>query len=108
MAQSTREDAVVSIDPSQTGASRSHEIADARAVPLTSRLARCLPSLRRQIAVARALLDELEDSVPSSLSSIATSAQVIEELNRLGTRVLDAATVLAEHQDSDREEHPRG
>jgi hypothetical protein len=89
-------------------ASRSAEIADARAVLHTTPLARCVPSLRRQIAVARTLLDELEESVPSSPSSIAASAQVIEELKRLGTRVLDAAAVLAEHQDADREERLRG
>jgi hypothetical protein len=112
MAQSTREDAVVSVHQSNTDgavdASRSPKVADARAVLRTTSLARCLPSLRRQIAVARTLLDELEDSVPSSPSLIATSAQVIEELKRLGTRVLDAAAVLAEHQDADREEHLRG
>jgi hypothetical protein len=112
MAQSTREDAVASIDPLQTGAaadaSRGRESADGRAILRTTRLARCLPSLRPQIAVARTLLDELEDSVPSSPSSIAASAQVIEELKRLGTWVLDAAAVLAEHQDADREEHRQG
>jgi hypothetical protein len=112
MAQSTREDAVASIDPSHTGgaadASRRPEVADARAVIHTTSLARCLRSLRRQIAVARALLDELEDSVPSSHSLIATNAQVIEELKRLGSRVLDAASILAEHQDAESEEHLRG
>jgi hypothetical protein len=93
MAQSMRENAVVSSGPSQ---------------PDGARLAQCLPSLRRQIAVARTLLDELEESVPSSSALLATSAQVIEELKRLGTRVLDAAAVLEEHQDADREEPKRG
>jgi uncharacterized protein YicC (UPF0701 family) len=112
MAQSTHEDAVVSIDPSRAGgvadASRSPEIADASAVRSTTSLARCLPSLRRQIAVARTLLDELEESVPSSRALLATNAQVVEELKRLGTRVLDAAAVLAENQDAGREERLRG
>jgi hypothetical protein len=87
MAQNTREDAVVSIDPHIRGA------------------ALATPSLRRQIAVARTLLDELEDRIPSSSALRATSAHVVEELRRLGTRVLDAAAVLAEHEDADREEH---
>jgi hypothetical protein len=112
MAHSTREDAVVSIDPSHAGGvadvSRSPEIADASAVLRTTSVARCLPSLRRQIAVARTLLDELEDSVPSSQALLATNAQVVEELKRLGTRVLDAAAVLAENQDADREARLRG
>jgi hypothetical protein len=108
MAQSTREDAVISVDQSLADevadASRSPEIAGARAAFRTTSLARCLPSLRRQIAVARTLLDELEDSVPSSPFLIATNAQAIEELKRLGSRVLDAADVLAESQDADRED----
>jgi hypothetical protein len=111
IAQSTRKDAVISIDSSHTrgvaDASRSPETEDASGVLRKTSLAQCLPSLRRQIAVARTLLDELEDSVPSSPSLIATNAQVIEELKRLGTRVLDAAAVRAEHQDADREEHLR-
>jgi hypothetical protein len=113
MAQSAREYAVVSIHQSHTGgaadANRSSErMADARAVLHTTGLARCLPSLRHQIAVARTLLDELEDSVPPSPFLRATSVQVIEELRRLGTRVFDAAAVLEQHQDADREEHRRG
>jgi hypothetical protein len=112
MAQSTREDAVVSIHQAHGGggadASQTPEMADTRAVlPRTIGLARCLRSLRHQIAVARTLLDELEDSVPSSFSLRARSAQVIEELRRLGTQVFDAASVLAEHQDGDREEPRR-
>lgn len=112
MSQSAREDPVVSIDPSQNDgaadASRSPESAGSRSVSHATGLARTLPSLRRQIAVARALLDELEDSVPSSRASIATNGQVAEELNRLGTRILDAATALAEAQDADREDQRRG
>jgi hypothetical protein len=84
------------------------EMADARAHLRTIGLVRCLPSLRQQIAVARTLLDELEDSVPSSQALLATNAQVVEELKRLGTRVLDAAAVLAENQDADREARLRG
>jgi hypothetical protein len=107
MAQSTREDTVVSIDPTHTGgaadASLTPELAAARATFRATSLARCLPSLRRQIAVARTLLDELEESVPSSPASIATSEQFVEELKRLGTRVLDAAASLAEHQDANRQ-----
>jgi hypothetical protein len=36
-----------------------------------------------------------------------TSEQLIEELIRLGARVLDAAAVLAEHHDGDREQQLR-
>ena len=109
MAQSRREDVVVSIDPSHTrgpaDSSRSSAVADARAVLCATNLARCLPSLRHQIAVTRTLLDELEGTVPSSL--MGTSEQLIEELIRLGARVLDAAAVLAEHHDGDREQQLR-
>jgi hypothetical protein len=89
MAQSTRE--YVAIYQLHTDG------ADARAVFRRTGLARCLPSLRHQIAVARTLLDELEDGIPSSFVRGA-SAQAVEELIRLGSRVLDAAAILAQHE----------
>jgi hypothetical protein len=113
MAQSTREYAVVAIQQSQTGgvaaASRSVErIADARAILCTTGPARRLTSLRHQIAIARTLLDELEDSVPSSPFLISRSAQLIEELRRLAARVRDAADVFAEQEEAGREERRSG
>jgi len=65
-------------------------------------------SLRQQIAVVRTLLDELDDSVPSSGSlPQAPDAQVIDELIRLGCRVLDSAALLAERYEAEREENQR-
>jgi hypothetical protein len=113
MAQSPRETTVVAIhQPNTSGAAAAspsaEEMANARAYPRTIGLARCLPSLRHQIAVARTLLDELEDRGQSSSLVRARSTQVIEELTRLGSLVLDAATVLAQHQEAEREERKRG
>ena len=64
---------------------------------------RCLSSVRRQIALARTLFDELEDIVPSSRLVSPPSGQMIEELTRLGCRILEAAAVLAEREESARE-----
>jgi hypothetical protein len=65
-------------------------------------------SLRQQIAVVRTLLDELDDGVPSSGNlPQASDAQVVDELIRLGCRVLDSAALLAERYEAEREENQR-
>jgi hypothetical protein len=65
-------------------------------------------SLRQQIAVVRTLLDELDESVPSSGNlPQAPDAQVIDELIRLGCRVLDSAALLAERYEAEREANHR-
>jgi hypothetical protein len=113
MAQSTREYDVVSIhqantDEAAAASRRTQRMVGPRAVLGTTGLARCLPSLRHQIAVTRTLLDELEDRVPPSPFLRASSAQVIEELRRLGSRVFDVAAVFAQHEEAVGEEHRRG
>jgi hypothetical protein len=53
-----------------------------------------LSAVRSQVAVARALLDELERAAsPADASAI--GEQVTVELSRLGCRVLEAAAALA-------------
>lgn len=64
-------------------------------------------SLRQQIAITRTLLDELEDSVPSSRLPEKPSVQIVEELIRLGCGVLDAAAVLAQRQEAELEEQAK-
>jgi hypothetical protein len=48
-----------------------------------------------QAALARMLLDEQEGIAPRFDSARAPSAQAIEELARLGCRILEAAAILA-------------
>ncbi len=62
-----------------------------------------LVSIRRQAALARTLLDELEEIAPGLDGGRALSAQVIEELTRLGCRIFEAAALLASE-----EEEPNG
>lgn len=52
-------------------------------------------SLRGEAACVRALLDELDRLAPSSLDEEAVSAQLVEDLARLGCRFLDAACALS-------------
>ncbi len=54
-----------------------------------------LASVRRQAALARTLLDELESIAPMFEPARAPSAQAIEELTRLGCRIFEAAALLA-------------
>jgi hypothetical protein len=54
-----------------------------------------LDAVRTQVAIARALLDELE-RVTSPSEIPATAEQTIEQLARLGCRIFDAAARLAE------------
>jgi hypothetical protein len=55
-----------------------------------------LLSVRSQAAFVRALLDEVERIVPPELSELedAMNEQLVEELARLGTRLLAAASAF--------------
>lgn len=70
----------------------------ARTTPPTSTVrvneARALGAVRSEAAFVRSLLDEVERLVPSGESN-AISAQLIEELGRLGCRCLEVAQALA-------------
>ncbi|HEX8795167.1 MAG TPA: hypothetical protein VF765_29670 [Polyangiaceae bacterium] len=55
----------------------------------------CLLATRRQIAVVRALADELERCVQGSHLLETLRAQFVEELSRLGCSTLEAAAALA-------------
>ena len=57
-----------------------------------------LASVRRQAALLRALLDELEEIAPGFDPRRAPSAQAIEELTRLGCRIFEAAALLASEE----------
>jgi hypothetical protein len=59
-----------------------------------------LASVRRQAALARALLDELEEVGPGGDPERALSAQAIEELARLGCRIVEAAALLASEEEA--------
>jgi hypothetical protein len=59
-----------------------------------------LASVRRQAALARALLDELEEVGVGSDPDRALSAQAIEELTRLGCRIFEAAALLASEEEA--------
>ncbi len=51
--------------------------------------------LRREVALARALLDEVERLAPAGCEA-AIDAQTIEELTRVGCRLIETAAALAE------------
>jgi hypothetical protein len=59
-----------------------------------------LASVRRQAALARTLLDELESIAPMFEPARAPSAQAIEELTRLGCRIFEAAALLASEEEA--------
>jgi hypothetical protein len=61
-----------------------------------------LALVRSQVALARALLDELEDMAPGFDPARAPSAQAIEELTRLGCRIFETAAVLALEEEARR------
>lgn len=66
--------------------------------------ARALSSVRSQAAFVRALLDEVERVAPSG-SEDAVSAQLVEELARLGCQFLEVASALTatvDHQEEGR------
>jgi hypothetical protein len=54
-----------------------------------------LESVREQVACIRALLDEIERVAPVSAAGWNLSEQIVDELTRLGTRSLEAATELS-------------
>ena len=56
-------------------------------------------SVRSQAAFVRALIDELERISPAG-AEVALSAQLAEELARLGCRCLEAARALAAQEDA--------
>lgn len=64
-----------------------------------------LAPVRNQAALARTLLDELEGMAPAFDPARAPSAQAIEELLRLGCRILEAAAVLALEEEARRGPH---
>jgi hypothetical protein len=61
-----------------------------------------MASARTQAAIVRSLVDELEHVAAHGEAAHWLRAQLIEELARLGCRILDAAAALAEtcHPDS--------
>ena len=63
-----------------------------------------LNSIRRQAALARTLLDELEEVGPGFDRGGALRAQAIEELTRLGCRIFEAAALLASTVEEEEEE----
>jgi hypothetical protein len=65
-----------------------------------------LSSIRRQAALARTLLDELEEIAPGFDRGRALRAQAIEELTRLGCRIFEAAALLASKVKEEGEEAP--
>jgi hypothetical protein len=63
-----------------------------------------LSSIRRQAALARTLLDELDEVAPGFDRGRALRAQAIEELTRLGCRIFEAAALLASETKEDEDE----
>ncbi len=59
-----------------------------------------LASVRRQAALARTLLDELEEIAPGFDPGKAPSAQAIEELMRLGCQIFEVAAHLASQEEA--------
>jgi hypothetical protein len=51
-------------------------------------------TLRSEAACVRALIDEIERVAPASLAEEAVSAQLVEDLARLGCRLIEAAAAL--------------
>ena len=71
---------------------------------MTTTVADELNFIRRQAALARALLDELEEVAPGFDRGRGLRAQAIEELTRLGCRIFEAAALLASEAKEDEEE----
>ncbi|WP_394836460.1 hypothetical protein LVJ94_06090 [Pendulispora rubella] len=55
--------------------------------------------IRVHVAIARTLLDEVERQIPPSAQTRIATEQFVEELARLGCRILEAATELARKLD---------
>jgi hypothetical protein len=62
-----------------------------------------LLTVRRQAALARTLLDELEEIAPGFDRGRALSRQAIEELMRLGCRIFEVADLLASEEAAEEE-----
>lgn len=58
-----------------------------------------LELIRGQLAIVRALTDEVERVVPCSWAEHPLSAQLIEEMTSLGHRILEIASALAGARD---------
>lgn len=63
-------------------------------------------SVRRQVAVVRALADELDRLGPASADCL--RPQFVEELARLGCRVLETAAALADGTNREGPQRPSG
>jgi len=61
-----------------------------------------IPAVRRQAALVRTLLDEVERVTPSDLAD-PIGAQLVEELGRLGCRCVELAAALAKVVDEQEE-----
>ena len=55
-----------------------------------------IAAARHQAALVRTLADEIERLMPSPAAAQAVTGQLVDELSRLGCRVLEAAAVLSE------------
>jgi hypothetical protein len=64
-----------------------------------------LSSVRNQAALVRTLLDELEALSPRFDPARVPSAQAIDELTRLGCRILEAAAILSSAEEAQRVPH---
>jgi len=63
-------------------------------------LARHVHPLRSQAAVVRALLDELERTIPGSSVERLVTAQLVEDVARLGCRLIETAGALSKAVES--------
>ena len=70
------------------------------------RARRAIASVRNQVALVRALTDEVEHLIPCSAPGVA-SGRLIEELARLGCRILEAAAAMAGSSASEAEPYRR-
>jgi hypothetical protein len=59
-----------------------------------------LVTIRAQAAVVRALLDEVERTVPGSRAERGLAPQLVEDLARLGCRVFESAAAMAKALDA--------
>jgi hypothetical protein len=64
-----------------------------------------LLSIRRQAALARTLLDELEEIGPGFERGTGLRAQAIEELTRLGCRIFEVAALFASEEEAEEKEN---
>lgn len=67
-----------------------------------------LGRLRNQAALVRALVDEFERLAPSDGEGLLVCDQLLEELTRLGCRILETAAALARERGAECADRPRG